>query len=210
MNGAGDAREFWESRYREREQTWSGRPNQSLVDVVDDMLPGRALDLGCGEGGDSIWLAAQGWSVTAVDVSPTALERARRAATDAGLADNISWRVHDLAAWEPEGEFDLVSACFLQSPVEFPRYEVLRSTAERLAPNGHLLVVAHASAPPWARDRHEGHGPPLLNAEEEVAALSLPIEQWEVVVAENRPRRVTGPDGEQAEILDAVVLVRRR
>lgn len=209
MSEPGDAREFWESRYREQDQAWSGRPNQALVDVVEDMLPGRALDLGCGEGGDSIWLAAQGWTVTAVDISATALDRGRRAADEAGLGDSISWREHDLATWAPDGEFDLVSACFLQSPLEFPRYEVLRATAERLAPNGHLLVVAHASTPPWAHHR-DGQGPQLLSAEGEVAALGLSVERWEVVVAEDRPRTVTGPDGQHADILDSVVLVRRR
>ncbi|MFD1858515.1 class I SAM-dependent methyltransferase [Aeromicrobium camelliae] len=209
MNEPGDAREFWESRYREQDRAWSGRPNQALVDVVEDMLPGRALDLGCGEGGDSIWLAAQGWTVTAVDVSATALDRARRAAVEAGLGDSISWREHDLASWVPDGEFDLVSACFLQSPLEFPRYEVLRAAAAHLAPNGHLLVVAHASTPPWARHR-DGHGPQLLSAEEDVAALGLSVDHWEVVVAEDRHRTVTGPEGQQADILDSVVLVRRR
>lgn len=209
MSEPDSAREFWESRYREQDQAWSGRPNQALVDVVEDMLPGRALDLGCGEGGDSIWLAAQGWTVTAVDISTTALARARHAADAAGLGDNISWREHDLATWEPDGEFDLVSACFLQSPLEFPRYEVLRSLAEHLAPNGHLLVVAHASTPPWTHHR-DGHGPQLVSAEEEVAALGLPVDRWEVVVAEDRPRTVTAPDGQQADILDSIVLMRRR
>src|SRR5215208_437768 len=76
--GRGDveAERFWEDHYRRRERVWSGRPNPVLVDVVGSLRPGTALDLGCGEGGDAIWLARQGWRVTAVDVSATALDRA--------------------------------------------------------------------------------------------------------------------------------------
>ncbi|HLI01153.1 MAG TPA: methyltransferase domain-containing protein, partial [Acidimicrobiales bacterium] len=71
-----DPTEFWEHRYGEKDQIWSGRPNQSLVGAVVGLPPGRALDLGCGEGGDSIWLAEQGWVVDAVDISATAVARA--------------------------------------------------------------------------------------------------------------------------------------
>ena len=205
-----EVRDFWDQRYGEREQSWSGRPNAALVDVVEDMPPGRALDLGAGEGGDAIWLARQGWQVTAVDISRVALDRAARAAAEAGIeSGRIEWVSADLAGWEPPGEVDLISACFLQSPVELPRDDVLRRLSGSIAPGGHLLVVSHASPPPWARD-HEGHGPALRGAEEEVAALDLPSRDWEVLVAEDRPRAVTGPDGQEATIDDAVVLFGRR
>ncbi|MBM9465328.1 methyltransferase domain-containing protein [Aeromicrobium sp. YIM 150415] len=205
-----DVRDFWDQRYGEREQSWSGRPNAALIDTAEDMPPGRALDLGAGEGGDAIWLARQGWQVTAVDISRVALDRAARAAAEAGIdAERIEWVPADLATWEPAGQVDLISACFFQSPVELPRDEVLRRLSGSIAPGGHLLVVSHASPPPWARD-HEGHGPALRSAEEEVAALDLPSRDWEVLVAEDRPRAVTGPDGQEATIDDAVVLFGRR
>ncbi|TSD58026.1 class I SAM-dependent methyltransferase [Aeromicrobium piscarium] len=205
-----DVRDFWDQRYGEREQSWSGRPNAALIDTAEDMPPGRALDLGAGEGGDAIWLARQGWQVTAVDISRVALDRAARAAAEAGIdAERIEWVPADLATWEPAGQVDLISACFFQSPVELPRDEVLRRLSGSIAPGGHLLVVSHASPPPWARD-HEGHGPALRGAEEEVAALDLPSRDWEVLVAEDRPRAVTGPDGQEATIDDAVVLFGRR
>lgn len=205
-----EVRDFWDWRYGEREQSWSGRPNAALVDMVEDMPPGRALDLGAGEGGDAIWLARQGWQVTAVDISEVAIDRARRAAAEAGIADGrVDWVTADLADWEPDGPVDLISACFFQSPVELPRDEVLRRLSDNIAPGGHLLVVSHASPPPWARD-HEGHGPALRGAEEEVTALDLPSQTWEVTVAEDRPRRVTGPEGQDATIDDAVVLLGRR
>ncbi len=205
-----EVRDFWDQRYGERERSWSGRPNAALVDVVEDMPPGRVLDLGAGEGGDAIWLARQGWQVTAVDISQVALDRAARAADEAGIEEGrIDWVAADLASWQPAGPIDLVTACFFQSPVELPRDEVLRRLAGSIAPGGHLLIVSHASAPPWASE-HEGHGPSLRGAEEEVAALDLPSRDWEVVVAEDRARQVTAPDGQDASIDDAVVLFGRR
>src|ERR687885_1951411 len=71
----------WDARYRERDGAmWSGRPNGRLVAEVASLAPGRALDVGCGEGADAIWLAQRGWTVTAVDISDVALGRAREAA----------------------------------------------------------------------------------------------------------------------------------
>ena len=94
--GCGDveAERFWEDRYRRRGRVWSGRPNPVLVDFVGSLRPGTALDLGCGEGGDAIWLARQGWHVIAVDISTTALDRAAADAATAGVADLIDFRHH--------------------------------------------------------------------------------------------------------------------
>ena len=131
--GRGDveAERFWEDHYRRRERVWSGRPNPVLVDVFGSLRPGSALDLGCGEGGDAIWLARQGWRVTAIDVSATALDRAAVDAATAGVADRIEFRRHDLALSFPPGTFDLVSAQYLHSPVEFPRVRVLQEAARQ-------------------------------------------------------------------------------
>src|SRR5918994_591290 len=97
--GRGDveAERFWEDHYRRRERVWSGRPNAVLVDVAGSLQPGTALDLGCGEGGDAIWLAQQGWRVRAVDVSATALDRAAAEAATAGVVDRIDF--HRPALW---------------------------------------------------------------------------------------------------------------
>ncbi len=205
-----DAAAFWERRYGEREQIWSGRPNQALVTAVADLAPGRALDLGCGEGGDSVWLAQRGWRVTAVDIAATAVARARALAAARGVADGlIAWRVEDLGAWRPTDDFDLVSACFLHSPVEFPRTEVLRRAASAVAPGGHLLVVGHAAPPPWAKATdHRRHR--FLTPAEELAGLELAPGAWETVVADVRPRQATGPDGAPTSLDDTVVLIRRR
>jgi 2-polyprenyl-3-methyl-5-hydroxy-6-metoxy-1,4-benzoquinol methylase len=202
---------FWESRYADVERVWSGRPNKTLVDVVSDVPAGRALDLGCGEGGDAIWLAGRGWRVTGVDISRTAITRAREAAAAAGIpAGRIDWQAYDLDAWRGEGAYDLVSACFLHSPVEIKRTAILRHAAGLVAPGGHLLIVSHADFPPWASDEHRHHEQRFLTPAEEIDALDLPPAEWEVVLAETREREATGPDGEQATLEDGVVLLSRR
>ncbi|QBR92441.1 class I SAM-dependent methyltransferase [Nocardioides euryhalodurans] len=206
-----DPTTFWEERYAGRTGIWSGDPNRALVDEAADLPPGRALDLGCGEGGDAVWLAGRGWTVTGVDLSPTALARAAAAARDAGVADRLRCEVADLAdasTWPDEAPYDLVTACFLQTPLEFPRVEVLRRAAERTAPGGRLVVVAHAAPPPWSDvppERHDEFHP----AERELADLALG-EEWVVEVAEDREREVTRPDGEAGVLLDSVVVARRR
>lgn len=201
--------QFWEDRYSSSEQIWSGRPNQTLVDVVAVLPPGRAVDLGCGEGGDAIWLAQQGWQVTGVDVSGTAIARAARAATEAGIpGGRIRWQAEDLATWSGDGPYDLVTASFLHSPVEIPRPEILRRAAGQVAPGGHLLILSHAGFPPWSQQHgHEHH---FLTPAEEVEALELPEAEWETRITETRSRDATGPQGEHGRLDDVIVLLRRR
>lgn len=88
-----DAAQHWNARYGERKRMWSGAPNRALVEAVGDLAPGRALDLGCGEGADSVWLATGGWQVTGVDISSTAIERAGELASERGVSDQTSWIV---------------------------------------------------------------------------------------------------------------------
>ncbi|MGE3286477.1 MAG: class I SAM-dependent methyltransferase [Pseudonocardia sp.] len=207
------AQAFWDDRYLANERVWSGRVNPVLATTVADLPPGRALDLGCGEGGDAVWLARHGWHVTAVDVSGAALERVAAVAAQEGVADRVDVERHDLDVTFPAGEFDLVSAQFLQSPIPFGREEVLRRATGAVAPGGVLLVVAHAEPPPWAwRHEHaEGvtpHAPVFPTPGGDLAALRLG-EGWTVLRAETAGREATGPDGETGELVDSVVLVRR-
>ena len=194
-----EAERFWEDRYRGRERVWSGRPNPVLVDVVGSLRPGTALDLGCGEGGDAIWLDRQGWRVTAVDVSATALDRAAADAATAGFADRIDFRQHDLALAFPPGAFDLVSAQYLHSPIEFPRARVLREAASAVTPGGLMLIVDHASVGPgsWAEP------------EETLAPLDLSPDEWHTERLETREREATGPNEQRATVTDNVIAVRR-
>lgn len=203
--GGGQTERFWEEHYRKRDRVWSGRANPVLVDVAGSLPPGAALDLGCGEGGDAIWLAERGWRVTAVDVSATALERASAEATAAGVADRIDFQRHDLADSLPEGAFDLVSAQYLQSPIEFPRERVLREAASTVAPGGLLLVVTHASAPSWSW-AHQGTRFPT--PEEALAALDLDPNSWRTERLGAPERRATGPNGEPGTVADNVIALR--
>lgn len=203
--------DFWEDRYASKTQVWSGRPNSVLVELIGGRTPGAALDLGCGEGGDAIWLAEQGWTVTAMDISTTALERGRQAAATRGLpAGQIRWNAQDLSTWQPQDQYDLVCGFFLQSPVELPRAEILRRAASSVAPGGELLLVSHAAPPPWATQLHQHAPDDFPTPAGELVAAGLDDAVWEVEVAAVRPRSTISPDGDPALLEDCVVLARRR
>ncbi|MFD7918451.1 SAM-dependent methyltransferase [Streptomyces sp. NPDC059740] len=199
---------MWDARYASAERIWSGEPNVVLVREVAQLSPGRALDLGCGEGADSVWLARQGWRVTGVDISEVALERAAGHARDAGVADRVEWRRHDLAESFPEGEYDLVSAQFLHTPGTLPREQVLRRAAAAVAPGGVLLVEGHSSPSPWQQDHHHADLQ-LPSPQQVVTDLRLPEGEWEVLVCEDHDRVQKGPDGEEVHRRDNTVKVRR-
>lgn len=200
--------EFWDALYGERDQVWSGRPNAVLADRASELPPGRALDLGCGEGGDAIWLAGRGWAVTAVDVSAVAVERARRHAVDAGVGDRIAFEQRDVAfTGLPEGPFDLVSAQFFQSPLELDTATLLTEAAHLVRPAGTMLVVSHAAAPSWSAGRHEHMNFPT--PDQTLEALALDPGQWDVAEARVVQREATGPNGEQGTLLDCVVRATR-
>ncbi|MGN6721390.1 MAG: FAD-dependent oxidoreductase [Marmoricola sp.] len=211
---------YWEDQYGTNGPRWSGRVNATVADVVAELPVGDVLELGCGEGGDAVWLAEQGWQVTAVDISLTAVERGAEAASARGVADRITWVAHDLATWSAAAAFDLVTASFFHSTVDLPRTEILRRAARHVRSGGHLLLVSHVfendeDVPPWATenhtDHHNGPGHELLTPAEEIAMLALDPAQWEVEIAEVRRRDATGPDNHQhAKVKDGVVLLRRR
>ena len=197
--------DFWEDRYASAEQIWSGKVNDAIVQVVSTLTPGRSLDLGCGDGGDVVWLAQHGLDATVVDISATATRRAAEAARARGLPDDrIHFEAADLETWSPAESYDLVTASFLQSPVDLPRADILGRVVAHVVPGGHLLIVAHAGMPPWSTHAHHQAFP---TPDEEVAALGLA--GWTVEIAEVRSREATGPDGQHATLDDSVVLLRR-
>ncbi|MER7940011.1 MULTISPECIES: SAM-dependent methyltransferase [unclassified Streptomyces] len=198
--------EMWDDRYRESDRIWSGNPNVVLVREVEDLKPGRALDLGCGEGADAVWLARTGWQVTATDISRVALERAAVHAAEAGVADRVDWQWHDLGASFPEGEYDLVSAQFLHSMGDLPREEILRRAAGAVAPGGVLLVVGHAGFPSWEHDHPDME---LPTTDEVLASLELPEGEWEVLLSEEHERVQNDPDGNPTTRTDNALKVRR-
>jgi SAM-dependent methyltransferase len=206
MTPLDEAEQFWERHHGTR-RAGPGQANPLLVETAGPLPAGTALDLGCGAGGDTIWLARHGWRVTAVDISGTAVERVRAHARDLGVGSRVTAEQHDLARSFPGGDFDLVSAQYLHTPFPLPRGRVLRSAAHALRPGGLLLVVDHGSTAPWSwnQDPDTHHPTPA-----EVAAdLDLDPGRWSVVRADMPQRRAVGPAGETATVTDNVLLIRR-
>lgn len=208
-----DPAEFWESRYRstrgEHGRVWTGRVNAAVEREVTGLTPGTALDLGCGEGGDALWLAAHGWTVTAIDISATALAVGAAEAEHAGVAERIDWVRADLSTWQPSAEFDLVTSAFLHSPVELPRDAVLRRAASAVAPGGRLLVVGHGAPPPGSGlDHHDHAGPPLPTSAQVLESLGLP-DGWVTETNALIERSAVWRDGSEVTLVDAVLRVRR-
>lgn len=200
------AEQFWEGQYQKGPRPWTGRPNAILSQWVEGLTPGSALDLGCSEGNSAVWLARRGWRVTGVDVSATALSRAATHAAEAGVADRTAFEQHDLGQTFPEGEFDLVYALYLQSPVTFPQGQVLRAAAAAVTPGGLLLVVEHASVAPWSWAAPDTIFPPPEQVQD---ALELPTGQWRTEFVGAPERQLTGPGGQVATVTDNVLAVRR-
>jgi SAM-dependent methyltransferase len=201
------AQQFWEDFYRER-PVWSGNPNALLVREVDGLAPGTALDLGCAEGADAVWLAQRGWRVTATDVSTVALRRAVKHAAATGV-EGIDWQQHDLARTFPEGRFDLVCAQYLHSPVEQAgeREAILRRAAAAVAPGGLLLVIGHAGPPSWPHELPAGvHFPTTADV---LVALDLDADAWEVELEDLVERAATDLEGRPGTRPDNVLRVRR-
>ena len=195
----------WDERYSAGERIWSGQPNAALVREAADLPPGRALDLGSGEGADAIWLAEQGCQVTGIDISQVALAKAEAHATSRGVT--VDWQQHDLQTSFPAGAYDLVSAMFLHSRGELDRVAILRRAAAAVAPGGVLLIVGHDDWPAWAVD----HDPSVHfdSPAEVLAFLDLPAGQWETLVSESYERPVPAPDGTPASRKDNTLRVRR-
>ena len=197
--------EFWEKHYAAREAVEPGQPNAVFASYAADLPAGRALDLGCAQGDDAIWLARRGWQVVAVDVSQTALERAASHAHVAGVEAQIEWQQHDLASSFPAGEFDLVSAQYLHTPLEFPRARILQRAAQAVAPGGLLLIVAHASVAPWSWAAPDTVFPA---PQQELDELELDLNQWAEIFVGAPQRQASGPGGQKAMVTDNIIALR--
>ncbi len=205
QNEPDTTQEFWDEKYSSRDQVWSGKVNKALQHFSSDLTPGTALDLGCGEGGDAVWLAKNSWRVVACDVSEIALERARSAAIENDVSDKIDFQHHDFAVSFPEGKFDLVSAHFLQSPVELDRKSIFSRASNAVASGGILLVVDHGAAPPWSD--HKDHV--FLSPQETFEDLGFNESDWKVLHCETFERDAIGPDGQEGHLIDNVLMLQK-
>ena len=192
------SREHWDERYGTEQLIWKADPNRFLVEEMDALRPGRALDVACGEGRNAVWLASKGWRVTGVDFSRAGLAKARRLAADRGV--EVAWVEADVVEWQPPAaSFDAVVVMYLHLPAEH-RCQVLAHAAAALAPGGVLLVVGHDTS-----NLLEGAGGPqdpavLFGPEEITEDLSgLQIGRAE------RVTRTVVTDAGEATVIDALV-----
>ncbi|MFU8874636.1 class I SAM-dependent methyltransferase [Micromonospora sp. SL4-19] len=194
----------WDARYASTpDLVWSAEPNRFVVEAVGGLTPGSALDLAAGEGRNALWLAGNGWQVTAVDFSPVAVERGRELAARRGVP--VEWLVADVIAYQPlPGSYDLVLISYLHLPAE-ALARVLDSARQALRPGGTLVVVGHDRA-----NLTGGTGGPqdptvLLTPEAVVDGLAgLRIQR-----AETARRPVPTGDGGSVDALDTVVVATR-
>lgn len=195
-------REQWNRRYAASGLVWTASANRFLVAEVADLDPVRALDLGCGEGRNAVWLAERGWEVTGVDFSEVALAKAAKLAAERGVS--VEWVEADVLEFVPApGAFDLVAVLYLHLRAA-ARREIHARAAAAVAAGGVMLVVGHDSTNPT-----EGTGgpqdPAILFTPDEVAAElpGLRIERAEKV------RRPVGAGDGDAYAIDALVRATR-
>lgn len=194
----------WEERYAGDATYWSGNPNAQLVAEVSGLTPGTALDVGCGEGGDVVWLARRGWTVTGADFAANGLARAARHAEEAGVAGRTDWWQVDARAFAAGGRsYDLVTTHFLHPP-DGGMTEVTGRLAGAVAPGGHLLVVGHAPSEVFTHLSASRHRAMFL-AEDLLPGLPG---GFEALVVEQRPRTMTR-DGVTVDVHDSTLLARR-
>ena len=195
--------QLWSRTLREHADKVAQRPpNARLVGEVANLQPGRALDAGCGHGADTLWLAARGWQVTAVDFSASALDHGRSMAEAVGadLSERIVWIEGDLATWTARpGHYDLVVCLYVH--VAGSVEELVRRMANAVAVGGTLLMVGHRPIDPTTGAATAAAGQVQVSVES--AAAALDPRRWEWAVAEERPRPVAGTG------VDAVIRARR-
>ncbi|WP_120336866.1 class I SAM-dependent methyltransferase [Cryobacterium soli] len=214
--------EYWDTRYGSTDGVWSGLANPVLMTETLALPAGRALDVGCGEGADAIWLASRGWQVTGVDFSGVALaraaERARQtsddpasahnSATGGTIADRLMWDQHDLTEWAPPAaSFDLVTAQYMHLPSS-ARTGLFARLADAVAPGGTLLIVGHDVSEVHTTV-HRMPDPDLFFTAPELAA-TLDTRRWRIEIAETRPRVTQDPVGTAVTVADAVLKASRR
>jgi SAM-dependent methyltransferase len=199
---------FWDERYTSAPTLWSGHVNAVIRDETEGLVPGTAMDVGCGEGGDALWLAERGWQVLGIDVSPVAIERAAARAAELGLAERAAFEVRDLLAWTPPpATYDLVTAAFIHLP-SGDRRPAYAGLAAAVAVGGTLVLAAHHPSDIGVVPR-----PPMpdlfFTAEQLAADLVAGAGEWAVEVVEARPRPATHPEGHEVTVHDTVLRARR-
>lgn len=197
----------WNERYAGEEPFLTADPARFLGAEVAAVRPGRALDLGCGEGRNALWLARRGWYVTGVDFSDVGLAKARRLAAATGVpGERLHLVLADLADYEPDPDaFDLVLLLFVHPPPP-QRRRLLGSAGRALRPGGILLVVGYDVANATEGTAGGPRDPAVLfTADDIVTELRPPL----VVERAERLRVPVRCAGDERMAVDAVVRARR-
>lgn len=197
---------FWEKHYQAMSPVSSGVPGKILVRFTEALTPGKALELGCGRGDDAVWLAQKGWQVTAVDLAYQALDYASANAQRNNVSERVTFSRYDLTQDFPEGAFDLIVASFLEAPMAFDRFAIFRRALSHVAPGGMLLITSHAKPPFWSAHASR----PFQSAKEGFAQLGTLPAGWEMTFCDDVSRIMTGPDGQQGEVSDSVIVLTRK
>ena len=213
-------RNYWDTHYaRGAAGSADGHrlpPNPYLVAEVGDLTPGTALEAGCGEGVEAIWLALAGWQVTAVDIAAEPLARAAEQAAAAGVDDRVQWVRADLGSWEATQAFDLVTTHYAHPAM--PQLAFYDRLSRWVAPGGSLLVVGHLHHDhDHDHDEREGHGarhdhqpPAAATVTAQRVTERLDPATWDVVTAAERTRTLDGTGGGHGILRDVVVRAVRR
>jgi thioredoxin reductase len=210
VRSSGEAAD-WDHRYSGDTPTWSGNPNGTLVAEVSELPPGRALDIGAGEGGDAVWLAERGWKVTATDISARALARVAAEAERRALDVECLHRDANALAPYEAGAFDLVSMQY-GAVHRSPDQRGLRNLLDAVAPGGTLLVVGHDPTPMRepvdVATQTRMFDPEAYLGVEEIATVLLDAPGWEIEVHDTRPRPTGAVSTHHVD--DVVLRARRR
>jgi SAM-dependent methyltransferase len=213
-------KEYWEQHWYQGRSGGHGSmsaspPNPYLDRETGGLMPGMALDAGCGAGAETIWLATHGWQVTGVDISSEALAHAAERATASGVAGRVQWVEADLSVWDPGTHFDLVTTHYAHPAM--PQLDFYHRIASWVAPFGTLLIVGHlhthdSPSRDHGHSHRHGHTRPPATASVTAAAITARLDPavWEIVTADEPHRTLTGPDGRDVSLQDVVVRATRR
>jgi len=202
-NAHNDAKQHWDNRYS-RGPGWGIRVNEVFQEIAETLPIGRALEIGAGRGGDALWLAERGWEILATDISQVAVDSINEAASIKKAASLRAEQL-DLETDMPDGEYDLVYACYFHSMAPLNRLTILRRAARRVARGGRLVTVDHASVAPWSC-KQDAVFPTI---DEAWTGLQLG-EDWTAERLQALTRVAAGPGGQTATVVENVIVARRK
>ncbi|PXA71653.1 class I SAM-dependent methyltransferase [Cryobacterium arcticum] len=206
-------KDYWEEHWVQADDPASAVANEStanpyLLRETATLRPGTALDAGCGTGAEAIWLAGQGWRVTAADISANALQRAGAAGAAVGSA--VTWVEADLTTWVPNDRFDLVVTSYAHPAV--PQLAFYDRISDWVAPGGTLLIIGHlhhhdaADGEANGHDhQHDDHPPAEATVTRADITARLDPAVWRIDTAEEHSRQLDGEEGRVLTLHDVVV-----